>query len=40
MLKSIDPTTTSAWKSLQASYQKHHAKEKKITFIIFYFNLI
>ncbi|MCX8597009.1 MULTISPECIES: glucose-6-phosphate isomerase [unclassified Gilliamella] len=23
MLKSIDPTTTSAWKSLQVSYQKH-----------------
>lgn len=26
MLKSIDPTTTSAWKALQASYQKHHNK--------------
>ena len=26
MLKSIDPTSTSSWKSLQASYQKHHNK--------------
>lgn len=26
MLKSIDPTTTSSWKSLQASYEKHHEK--------------
>ena len=26
MLKSIDPTTTSSWKSLQASYQKHQNK--------------
>ncbi|OCG64678.1 glucose-6-phosphate isomerase [Gilliamella sp. GillExp13] len=26
MLKSIDPTTTQSWKSLQASYEKHHNK--------------
>jgi glucose-6-phosphate isomerase len=26
MLKSIDPTTTHSWKSLQASYEKHHSK--------------
>ncbi|OCG72234.1 glucose-6-phosphate isomerase [Gilliamella sp. Occ3-1] len=26
MLKSIDPKTTQSWKSLQASYEKHHNK--------------
>ncbi|WP_085247089.1 glucose-6-phosphate isomerase [Gilliamella mensalis] len=26
MLKSVDPTTTQSWKSLQASYQKHQNK--------------